>query len=176
VVIVGENYPGSQISRENCVDIQRAIGRLVDELPEDGFIPRLVDSHWTKGAAVMVCQDELTKDWLAARVPTLVAWEGSMLKTVGLDALTTYRRVVAWLPGPAEDTERYLSRLCKLNWGLNTGYWRVYKHREESNGVRLVLSIDADSVTILEGLSWRPLSGVGHATFSLLGSRPEGKK
>ena len=44
-------------------------------------------------------------------VPTLVAWEGSRLRLVGLDVLPTYKRVVAWLPGPAEDTERYLQRL-----------------------------------------------------------------
>jgi hypothetical protein len=30
---------------------------------------------------------------------------------VGLDVLPTYKRVVAWLLGPAEDTERYLLRL-----------------------------------------------------------------
>jgi hypothetical protein len=88
------------------VDIQRAIGQLVDELPEEGFIPRLVNSYWAKGAAIMGCQDELTKYWLAARLPTLVAWEGSRLKTVGSDALPTYRRVVAWLPGPVEDTKQ----------------------------------------------------------------------
>jgi hypothetical protein len=33
-------------------------------------------------------------------------WEGSRLKTAGLEALPTYRRVAAWFPGP-EDTERY---------------------------------------------------------------------
>jgi hypothetical protein len=64
---------GVKISRENFADIQRAIGRLVDELPEDGFTPRLVNSYWAKVAAIMVCHDESTKDWLAARIPTLVA-------------------------------------------------------------------------------------------------------
>ena len=54
----------------------------------------------------MVCHDELTKDSLAARVPTLVAWEGSRLKLVGLDALPNYKRVVPWFPGPTEDEER----------------------------------------------------------------------
>jgi hypothetical protein len=44
------------------VDIQRAIGRLVDELPEEGFTPGRVDSYWSKGEAVLVCQDEMTKD------------------------------------------------------------------------------------------------------------------
>jgi hypothetical protein len=52
----------------------------------------------------------------------------------------------------------------------------VYEHKEESNGVRLVLSIDAASVKVLEGLKWRPFSAVGQDTFSLLGVKPEGKK
>jgi hypothetical protein len=41
VAVVGDDYPRSSISRENFLDIQRAIGRLVDELPEEGLTPRL---------------------------------------------------------------------------------------------------------------------------------------
>ena len=52
VAVVYEDYPESQLSKENFTDIQRAIGRLVDELPEEGFTPRLVDSYWAKGAAM----------------------------------------------------------------------------------------------------------------------------
>jgi hypothetical protein len=36
-----------------------------------------------------------TRDWIAARVTTLVAWEGSRHKMVSRDALLTYKRVVA---------------------------------------------------------------------------------
>ena len=96
MAVVCENYPERQISTENFTDIQGAIGRLVDELPEEGFTPRLVDSYWAKGAAITVCHDESTKDWLAAGVPTLVAWEGSKLKIGGRDALPTCKRVVVW--------------------------------------------------------------------------------
>ena len=74
-----ENYPNSQISKEDFTDIQRAIGRLVDELPEEGFTPRLVDSYWAKGAVIMVCHDEPTEDWLVDRVPNLLTGEGSRL-------------------------------------------------------------------------------------------------
>jgi hypothetical protein len=49
LAIVSADYPGDQISRDNFADIQRAIGRLVDELPEEGFTPTLVDSYWSKG-------------------------------------------------------------------------------------------------------------------------------
>jgi hypothetical protein len=39
-----------------------------------------------------------------------------------------------------------------------------------------VLSIDSTSNAMLEGMKWRPFSGVGQAIFSLLGIKPEGKK
>ena len=176
VAVVCKDYPREQISRDNFADIQRVIGQLVDGLLEEGFTPRLVDSYWSKGAAIMVCQDTETREWLENQAPTMVAWEGSRPKVVGLDALPTYRTVVAWFLGPVEDTKRLLSRLCRLNRCLDTGNWRVYELKEEPNGVRLVLSIDTASVTVLEGLRWRPFSGVGQAVFSLLGTKPEGKK
>jgi hypothetical protein len=86
----------------------------------------------------------------------MVAWEGSRLKVVGMDALPTYKRVVAWFPGPVEDTEQLLLRLRRLNRGLDTGNWRVYERKEEPNGVRLVLSIDTASVTVLGGCAGDP--------------------
>jgi hypothetical protein len=176
VAVVCENYPDSRISKDNFVDIQQAVGWLVDELHEEGFTPRLVDSYWAKGVAIMVCHDEQTKDWLAAKVPTPVAWEGSRLKLVGLDILPTYKKVVAWFPGPAEDTKRYLLRLWRLNRGLNTEHWRVYECKEKMKGVHLVLCIDSVSIATLEKLKWRPFSEVGQAIFSLLGVKLEGRK
>jgi len=176
MAIVCDGYPEIKISKENFVGIQRAIGGLVDELPEEGFTPKLIDTYWTRGAAIMVCQDKETRDWLASKVPTLTAWEGSRLKMVGLGALSTYKRVVAWFPGPVEDTGRYFQRLCRLNQGLDTSHWRVYERKEEPKGVRLVLSVDTTSVMALERMGWRPFSGVGQAIFSLMGVKPEGKK
>jgi hypothetical protein len=105
-----------------------------------------------------------------------VAWEGSKLKMVCLDALPTYKRVVAWFPSLVEDREQYFLRLRRLNRSLDTGHWRVYDRKKEPNGVLLVLSIDTDSVTALEGMGWIPLSGVGQAILSLLRAKPEGKK
>ena len=83
-----------------------------------------------------------------------------------MDALPTYKRVVAWFPGPAEDAERYLLRLRKLNQGLDTKLWRVYERKEEPHGVRLVLSIDTASIMVLEKLGWRGLSAVWHRPLS----------
>jgi hypothetical protein len=82
------------------VDIQRVIGRLVDELPEESLTPMLVDSCWAKGAAILVCHDESTKHWLTTTALVMEAWEGSRLKAVELDPLLAYKRVAAWFPGP----------------------------------------------------------------------------
>jgi len=73
MAIVCEGYLGVQISKENFVGIHQAIGGPVDGFPEEGFTPTLVDSYWAKGAAIMVCQYEETRDRLVARAPTLVA-------------------------------------------------------------------------------------------------------
>ena len=107
-----------QVSNENFINILRAIGGLVHGLPEEGFTPRLLDTYWTKGADIVVCHDEETRDWLDSEVPKMNVWEGSKLRMVGLEALPTYKRVMAWFQGPAEDTERLFLRLRRLNWGL----------------------------------------------------------
>jgi hypothetical protein len=52
VAIVCEGYPGSQVGKDNFVAIQKPVDRLVDELPEEGFIPGQADSYWAKGAAI----------------------------------------------------------------------------------------------------------------------------
>jgi hypothetical protein len=82
----------------------------------------------------------------------MTAWEGSKLKVVGLEALPTFKTVAAWIPGPVEDTDTFLRRLRRLNRGLETAHWKVFERREESNGVRLALSIDQDSDATLERL------------------------
>ena len=43
------------------------------------FTPKLVDMFWTKGAAVVICQDEEIRDWLASHIQTLRVWEDARL-------------------------------------------------------------------------------------------------
>ena len=45
VAIFCGDYPKTHVTREKFVDIQRAIDWLVEELPEEGFTPGLVDSY-----------------------------------------------------------------------------------------------------------------------------------
>jgi hypothetical protein len=118
LVIVSEDYPGTQIPGEKFVDVQRAVGRLADELTEEGFTPQLLDTYWSKGAAIMMCQDQDTCDRFARLAPTLMAWEGSKFKVVEMDALPVFKRVTAWFSGPPDDTETLFRRLSSAEPGL----------------------------------------------------------
>jgi hypothetical protein len=62
--------------------IQRAIGRLVDELPEERITRRLIDTYWAKAAGSLLWQVEETNNCLADKVTTRTAWEGSRLNMV----------------------------------------------------------------------------------------------
>jgi hypothetical protein len=56
--------------------------------------------------------------------------------------------VVAWFPVPAEG---YILRLRRLNQGLDTRHWRVYKRRESPTGSALCSAL-MQPVTVLEKL------------------------
>ena len=170
MAIVCHGYPEVQVFRENFMNIQRAIGGLVNELSEEGFTPKLIDTYWAKGAAIVLCQDKETQDWLQSKVPVMKAWEGCML-----EVFLSYKTVVAWFLGLLEDTECLFQRLHRLNQGLDTSQCKVYERKEEPNRVRFVLSIDLLSAAALEGMKWHPFSGVSQATFSLLSAKPEGR-
>jgi hypothetical protein len=40
MAIMCEDHPETLITKENLVEIQRAISRLLDGLPEEGFTPQ----------------------------------------------------------------------------------------------------------------------------------------
>jgi hypothetical protein len=161
-----------QASKENLINIQQVNGGLVGVLPEEGFIPKLISSYWAKGAAIVVCQDKETQNWLQSNIPLMKAWQGCRLEVFVL-----HKRVVAWFPGPSEYMVRLFQHLFWLKEGLNIGQQRVYKRKEESNdGVRLVLRTDTQSSEAQEIMKWHPFNSVSLATFSLLGAKPEKRK
>jgi len=47
------------------VDIQQEIGGLMNGLPQEGFTPMLIDNYWARGVAIVVHQDEETRNWLS---------------------------------------------------------------------------------------------------------------
>jgi hypothetical protein len=56
MVIVCGGYLTAHVSKENFINTQWVIGGLVDGLPEEGFAPRLIDTYWAKGVAILVAR------------------------------------------------------------------------------------------------------------------------
>jgi len=106
VAVVCENYPESQISKENFTDFRWAIGRHMDELPEDGFTHRLVDSYWAEGRLLW---SATTKD------QGLVGCQGTYPRGLcrlqahvsGPGCSSHLQEGGGLFPGHAEDAERY---------------------------------------------------------------------
>ena len=136
MTIVCNGYLDVQVSKENLINIQRAIGGLGGRaFSEGGLIPKLIGTYWAKGAAIVVCQDKETRDWLWSNVPVMKAWEGCRL-----EVFAPCKRVAAWFSGPSEGMECLFQHLVWLKEGLNTGQWRLYECKEElSGGVCLCL-------------------------------------
>lgn len=65
MTVICFGYPEVQVSKQNFMNIQQAIGGHADELPEEGFIHMLIDTYWAKRAAIVVCQDKASWDWLS---------------------------------------------------------------------------------------------------------------
>jgi hypothetical protein len=72
MVIVCDAYPQVQVSKENFVNIQRAIDGLKDGLPE-GFTHKLINTYTGKRATSVVYQEEETQNWLGNNVSFLKA-------------------------------------------------------------------------------------------------------
>jgi len=60
MAIVCSGYLTAPVSKGHFVNTQWLIGGLVDELPEEGFAPRLIDTYWAKGAAILVARTSRT--------------------------------------------------------------------------------------------------------------------
>jgi hypothetical protein len=78
MAIICDGYLKVQVSKDGFGKIQRAIGGLVDEVPEEGFTPKLIDTYWAIRAAIVVYLETI-KDWQGREVPKMNV-EGGGLK------------------------------------------------------------------------------------------------
>ena len=68
--------------------------------------------------------------------------------------------MVAWFPGPVEDTDHYFQR---LNQGINTRQWESMSTGRNLIGSALCSAL-TQHLSALEGMGWRP--------FSLVSAKP----
>jgi hypothetical protein len=105
MAIVCDGYLETQVSKKNFVNIQQAIGGLWDELPKKGFTSRLINTYQQKELPLWYARMRRPGTGWVVRYQLLRYGRTFRLKIVGLEALPTYKEVVAWFLGPVKDRE-----------------------------------------------------------------------
>lgn len=91
MAIVCVGYLEAQVSKENFVNIQQAIGGLVDELLKEGFTSRLIDSYRQKEPPLWYARTRRPRTGWVVRYQLLRHGRTLRFKMVGLEALPTYK-------------------------------------------------------------------------------------
>jgi hypothetical protein len=94
MAIVCVGYLEAQVSKGNFVNIQQAIGGLVDELPKEGFTSRLIDTYQQKELPLWYSRTRRPGTGWIVRYQLLRHGRSLRLKMVSLEALPTYKGVV----------------------------------------------------------------------------------
>ena len=102
--------------------------------------------------------------WLREAVNRIEPIEGHTYQVVEVSQLYQLNRVKVWIPGKISEPGAILSRLAKLNQGLDTSGWKLI-HRQEDNGQLLVLGMSNESLETLRLTAGR----VHLVTFELPG-------
>jgi hypothetical protein len=105
MAIVCVGYLEAQVSKENFVNIQQAIGGLVDELLKEGFTSRLSNTYQQKELPLCYARTRRSRTGWVVRYQLLRHGRTLRLKMVGLEALPTHKGVVASFPSPVKDRE-----------------------------------------------------------------------
>jgi len=103
MAIVCVVYLEAQVFKENFVNIQQAIGGLVDEL--QGFTSRLINTYRQKELPLCYATTRRPRTGWVVRYQLLRHGRTLRLKMVGLEALPTHKGVVALFPSSVKDRE-----------------------------------------------------------------------
>ncbi|CAH1155458.1 unnamed protein product [Phaedon cochleariae] len=156
VTIIPEGYPHMILVEEQAGMIRNALLAKLDLLPPGTTGPKFSGIDLIDGAIVVLCSDAYSQRWLEHVVEACSPSLGLNL-TVSTPAV----RASTWVPGPCEDPEVILRRLCTQNEGLSTRNWRVLDRKVMEEGQELTV--------LMEESDWRRIKEVEympHVNFS----------
>lgn len=171
VAIAEFNYPEVKLTGAQATLVQRGLDSIVEDLPlgdqQPMFLPRFDEFRWAElGVIYVTCADEPSKLWLKDNVANLQPWKEAKLKVLEGETLPKLKKLIAWVPGAPDPTEKIMRRLQLYNPGLQTKLWKVRDRHEELLSVRLVLGVDEASATILEAQGYKAYAGMTRVSFA----------
>uniref|UniRef100_A0A6P7GRU1 Uncharacterized protein LOC114342177 isoform X1 n=1 Tax=Diabrotica virgifera virgifera TaxID=50390 RepID=A0A6P7GRU1_DIAVI len=124
-----------------------------------------------KGALLVTCRDQHTKQWLDKLVPQLKRQNGENMRVALLkELLWPGIRVTMFLPGKFRRSPHgYLVQLAQDNPGLVTKHWCIRGKNKKKNTI--LLKINEADVMVLRKYNMRPKIGTCEIVFELATSK-----
>lgn len=166
------DYPKQLISKTNLGILKNAIMNAVEEIPDNGPQVRFQSCSFRPGWLMLDCADEITSTWLKELLKDLQPWNGAQLKAVLGKDLPRPHISTVFIPNDVSNTklpaDKVLTRLKKMNHGLQTEEWTVINCQQEQSGDTWTFSIDETSFRALRGMDHKPYYGFTQVHFKPL--------
>lgn len=162
--IAGKNFPAELLSAKQAADIELAMERKIDDLPEGTRMPRFDEWKWSEqGVILITCADQETKDWIKSSLSEL----GSATALIFLESEQIPKRKKVGCLGQttSEGIPQFLGRLSRQNPGLNTKLWKIHDRAPSGKKMRLIMGIDEESFRVLSTNGWVAYAGVHRVQF-----------
>ncbi|KAG8267615.1 hypothetical protein J6590_047201 [Homalodisca vitripennis] len=162
LVLVPANFPERRLSEEEAMELR---GRILDEvLSAEGVCLQFKRCFPERGALVMLCGSDETRDWLRGLAPGLgIGGPGGIGVICGdYKDLIRSTKVFLRVDGPMaeKDSATILKAINKQNAGISVSDWRVVGDVHTGDSRTLVILIDEQSSATLKGRGWRVFIGV----------------
>lgn len=162
VAICSKDYPLIHLTPEQIDEMTEAILDKIVQNKDGQVKPKFTNSLLKTGYLSLTCKDDLTRDWLAKIIPTIVPWEGAKLHAVDEEALPYPRCAMAFIPNGAKlDTNRILALLEGQNDHYKFGAWALLNRTSIGINTTVIFAIDKISVDLLKQNNYELNFGFG---------------
>ncbi|XP_076753023.1 uncharacterized protein LOC143424676 [Xylocopa sonorina] len=161
--IVPATYPEISLTFKQAQKIEQALCEALDNIPEERPVPRFEGWQYEEGAISITCKDAAAKTWLREIVADIKPWEGASFTIY--DGLPKLKRMATTIRGPIVETRVILQRMKRQNPGLRTHLWKVFRRKEDTEVIHLVLGVDVLSYEKLKETDFVAFVGLNTALF-----------
>lgn len=153
--------------RKEMTLVHQRINLAIARIGVQGAGPKFSGSTYKSGCIVMNCENQMSRNWLEKKVPTLKPWpEAYLYVTPSADALYNPFTLTVLIPnseGVSVSTALELLRI--QNPGLDTKKWKVLTVRKVSINEIVLVSVDEGSFKALKYNNFKANLGINKVSF-----------
>ena len=177
MAIVKETFPSDRLSNEDFDRVQMEILRKTDVTPLEGHMPKILRSTLQAGAAIILCNDEETANWLNENFHGNKEVVGTALKVLSASSLPKPVKVAFKTKDTyTKEPALLLKRLNRLNPELKSEEWRFIHKLVEPHSIRWIFEVDQVAAEAIRRADFGAYTGLDRGIFKILSdpNKPKG--